>query len=308
VTPLVAALRARAGTTLGDSVGVRVTDTLGRTMAGVPVRWEAEQGAAQAVGGRTDSLGVASARWVLGGSTGTQRLRAIVGGPDSRIAPVTLSAVATAGPAARLVLAAGDRQRGATGATLSRPIVVRIVDEAGNPAAGTTVSVAPSAGSVRDSSLVSDANGAVTVPWTMGRSAGAATLTLRVDGIEHPVQVRAMAMPGAPANLTFDDAPAGAGRRAGVKHLLAVVADVYGNPVPETQVSFHARSGTVAPARGVTDAHGRIAIAWTAGARAGDQQLSAAVRGSSVTGRFQMGHVEQAGAERPLPKPKKRAR
>src|SRR5207244_5275117 len=70
VAPVAAALRARAGGALGDSVGVRITDSSGRALVGVPVRWTAVDGAVAGRGLRTDSTGIARARWTLAARTG----------------------------------------------------------------------------------------------------------------------------------------------------------------------------------------------------------------------------------------------
>jgi len=59
VSALAASLGAEAGSPLGDSVGVRVTDSTGRALAGVPVTWTALNGSVRPIDPRTDSLGVA---------------------------------------------------------------------------------------------------------------------------------------------------------------------------------------------------------------------------------------------------------
>jgi len=64
-------LSGRAGDELPDSVAVRVTDSSGRVLPDVPVRWTLlDGGAFQAENSRTDSLGVVAARWTLARKTG----------------------------------------------------------------------------------------------------------------------------------------------------------------------------------------------------------------------------------------------
>src|SRR3954469_24679452 len=108
-------LTGHAGDQLADTLAVRVTDSVGRVLPDVPVRWVTiDGGSVQALTGRTDSLGIASARWTLSKRTGVQRVRAQVGiGSGLGIPPVTISAAATAGPAAGLVVTSGDNQRAA---------------------------------------------------------------------------------------------------------------------------------------------------------------------------------------------------
>jgi hypothetical protein len=120
----------------------------------------------------------------------------------------------------------------------------------------------------------------------MGRSAGACALVARVQGIAKPLEVHAHATASRAANLSFDDAPPAKGAPAGTRRLVAVVADIYGNPVPDSPVTFTARSGTVSPARAVTDAHGRVTLAWRPSGTVSEQRLQGAVRGTDVAGAY----------------------
>src|SRR4051812_63013 len=71
VTSLVEHLSGKAGNELPDSVAIRVTDSTGRVLPDVPVRWTlVDGGMLDSAASRTDSLGVASARWVLAKRTG----------------------------------------------------------------------------------------------------------------------------------------------------------------------------------------------------------------------------------------------
>jgi hypothetical protein len=245
----------------------------------------------EAVAARTDSLGVARAHWTLAKKTGTQRLRAQVGvGSGGRsIPPVTISAVALAGAPAGVVVVSGDAQRGAAGAALATPIIVRVVDANGSGVAHAALQLAPSSGSVPDSALTTDAQGMAKVRWTMGRVAGEHSLAVRVEGVKKLLKLAAQTVPAAPANLSFDDAPAPE-KHGKTKdrshHLYAVVTDLYGNPVPDVKVGFTTKSGTVTPARAVSDTRGRAALTWTPGTRAGEQTLVGAVRSTDVKGSY----------------------
>ena len=303
IAALAGHLRARAGARLDDSVGVRLTDSAGRALSGIPVRWTAVHGTVDAIAARTDSAGVARARWTLGPKTGTQRLRAIIGSADSRIAPTEISATALSGPASAIVLVSGEKQEIAAGKLLARPIVLRVVDQAGNPAAEVPVSLTPSAGTVSEPAPVTDSLGLVKIRWTMGHSAGDYTLAARVEGVKKALKVTARGTPASPANLTFDDVPppkgaavakSGAAKkgvpakpaRPGPRHLVALVTDIYGNPVADTPVTFSAGAGAVTPARAVTDARGRVAVQWTMGPSPADLRLRGTVRGTDVTGAY----------------------
>jgi hypothetical protein len=296
VTALAEQLRARAGVLLADSVGVRLTDSTGHALGDVPVRWTAIDGSVEAVAPRTDSLGIARARWTLASKTGTQRLRAYVGGTISRVAPVTVVATSLPGAPAIIVVVSGDRQRSAAGTALPKPVVLRALDANGNGAADVPVMISLSGGAVPDTELVTDSAGFAKTRWTLGHSAGDYSLAVHVEGIKRLLKVGARATPAAPANLSFDDAPAGEkSSRLRVKRLFALVTDIYGNPVSDAPVNLSVKSGAITPARAVTDAKGRVAVTWVLGAKTGDQALSGIVRGTDVRGAY-LTQVMQSGA------------
>ena len=303
VVSLVERVSGQAGEKVADSVAVRVTDSTGRFLADVPVRWTVvDGGSVESTSPRTDSLGVASAHWTLARKTGTQRLRAQVGGGSVLgIPPVTISATALAGAATAIVIVSGDGQRSPAGEPLPRAIVLRVVDLNASGVAGASLSLAASGGVLSDTALVTDSAGVARTRWTMGHSAGDYTLAVHHDGLKKLLKVVAHAAPAAPANLAFDDMPGEKRSRdsAKGKRLFALVTDVYGNPVPEAKVGFSVKSGTVTPTRAVSDARGRAALTWKLGSKPGEQTLIGVVRGSDVRGEY----VTQVGGRDPVTKP-----
>ena len=302
VVSLVERVSGQAGDLLRDTVAIRVTDSAGRVLADVPVRWTAvDGGSVESLSARTDSLGVASARWTLSKKTGMQRLRAQVGGGSALgVPPVTIDATALAGAASAIAVVSGDGQRAAAGAQLPRSIVVRVVDANGASVVGAALSLAPSGGNLSDSTLVTDSTGTARTRWTMGHSAGDYTLAVHLEGVKKLLKIAAHATPAAPANLAFDDMPGEKRSKESVKvkKLFALVTDVYGNPVPEARVNFSVKSGTVTPSRAVSDARGRAPLTWKLGSKTGEQTLSGVVRGSDVTGEY----VTQVGGREPVSK------
>src|ERR1700682_1685855 len=294
-----------AGDALPDSVAIRVTDSSGRVLPDVPVRWTpVAGGSVQAGNARTDSLGVVSARWTLARKTGPQRLRGQVGVASGLgIPPVTISASALAGAASAIVVISGNGQHASAGAELPKSVVLRVVDENGSAVAGAALTLAPSGGVVADSGLSTDSLGYARTRWTMGHSAGDYTLAGHVDGVKKLLKVTARATPATAANLAFDDVPREKRLRDSTKQkkLFAVVTDVYGNPVPDGRGNFKVKSGTVTPARVVSDLKGRAALTWKLGSAPGEQRLMGVVRGTDVTGEY----VTQVGgvAREPLAKP-----
>jgi hypothetical protein len=285
-----------AGRALGDVMQLRVTDTVGHVFSDVPVSWHALDGAVEPLAARTDSAGIARARWTLGPRAGTQRLRAQVGTPHggAAIAPVTITATALAGAAARIVVASGDRQRGTVGAPLRRPIVVRVLDETGNGVTDAALVASVSAGTLIDTVARTDSSGSATLLWTLGRSTGSQTLHLRTNGSK-PLDVVAQASAGAPANLAFALVRRSSAR-AGTRNLVATVTDLYGNPVPNAKLGLTAKSGSVTPSHAATDARGTVALTWTPG---GGAVLVGAIAGTDVRERYAVhatAAVQQAGA------------
>ena len=179
----------------------------------------------------------------------------------------------------------GDDQHAVVGATLSKAITVMVTDAHGNRVSGVPVVLSPSGGTVPDTALRSDSAGVVRTRWTMGRAAGRLTLALHVDGITTLIAVRAHALPASPANLTFDDAPPAHGGRS-VRRLAALVTDAYGNPVPDVPLHFTTHAGSVTPARGVTDTHGRVSLAWTIAQHTGELMLTGIALGHDVTATY----------------------
>ena len=289
-------LSATAGATITDSVAIRVTDSTGRALVDVPVRWTAlSGGSAEAVDARTDSTGVARAHWTLAKRTGAQRLKAEVGGASAHaVPPVLLSAHAVAGAAANVAVASGDNQHAAAGSELPKVIVIQVTDASGSGVADVPLALSLSGGAVADSAPHTDSLGRARIRWTMGHGAREYTLAVHVDGIKPLLKVSAHATPARAANLSFEDGPASRTHAKGAHSLYALVTDVYGNPVPDAPVRFMTKSGVVTPSRAVTDAKGRSTVTWTPGAAAGEQTLLGSVHSTDVTGTYV---VEIAGRE-----------
>jgi hypothetical protein len=272
-------------------VQLRITDSTGRVLPDVPVSWHALDGTAEPLAARTDSTGIARARWTLGPAAGTQRLRAQVGSAHggAAIPPVTFTATALAGAAARMVVLSGDRQSGTVAAPLRRPIIVRVLDAAGNGVADAALVVSVASGTLLDTLVRTDSIGNAALHWILGRSAGSQTMSVRLNGLAASLHVIASAEPGAPANLDFDEvrsSPAEASKRK----LVAAVTDLYGNPVPNAKLTLTAKGGRVSPSRAVSNVRGAVPLTWTPGV---GSALSGAIAGTDVRETFTL-HVGPA--------------
>jgi hypothetical protein len=274
------------GGQVGDTlpVGIRVIDSLGIGLADVPVSWSAlDGGAVAAPASRTDSLGEARATWKLGPKAGRQRARVQVGNPRTMPA-FTATASAGAGAPASVVVKSGDRQLGSVGAALKLPLVLRTVDRHGNTVPGAAVRLEPAAGKLADSSIVTDSAGQAKVLWTLGRAAGLQRMTIRLTGDTAETEATALARPGKPAKVAFVSPPGTAkpGRPL-PKPLVVRVTDEYGNPLGGQTIVFKPSSGSVVPARGLTDADGRTTVRWTLGPKSRQPELAGTVAGSGVS-------------------------
>ncbi|MBL8997251.1 MAG: Ig-like domain-containing protein [Gemmatimonadetes bacterium] len=237
---------------------VRVTDTLGVALAGVRVAWSTPDGGTVAGVERTDSAGSAGAHWTLGRRAGSQRLLVQVG--NARFIPATtLRAVAVPGPAAALVVLSGDGQRAVAGAAL-KPLVAQVRDTAGNPVAGARVTAKLAAGSLRDTTLTTGADGRVTMHWTLGTKPGEQRVELRVEGAPARTTVTASGRVGPAAAI---EVTAQSGAPNGRVRLVARVRDENGNAVMNAPLALAATAGTLSGARVWTDSTGRALVTWT---------------------------------------------
>jgi hypothetical protein len=217
---------------------------------------------------------------------------------------VTITATALAGAPARMLVVAGDRQRGTVGAPLRRPVVVRVLDAAGNGVPDAALVVSVSSGTLLDTLVRTDSSGSCVLRWTLGRSAGRHTLGVHADGLVKSLHVEAWAQSGAAANLAFDEVH-GFPLRASKRRLVATATDLYGNPVPNATLRLTAKGGHVSPSRAVTDGRGAVPLTWTPGS---GTAVSGAIAGTDVRETFALhagGAVRQAGAPIPPSAPTK---
>lgn len=287
VVPPAETLAGRAGQPLSEPVRVRVVDSIGAPLADVPIAWEADAASTiTAEAGRTDSLGEARARWILGPKSGTQHAYAQVG--SGRAIPrLGLTATALPGPAASLAVVRPTPLRGVVGKPIGA-VNLRVSDESGNPVPGVAVTARASIGSVSVRAPVTDSLGRVALIWTLGTAAGTQRLGASAQGVARPVELTARARSGAVARIALEGVPPSAtAGRALPKPVAVVATDAYGNVVPGAQVVFSSRAGKVTPSRASTDSTGRAQAQWVLGSKPGDQVLEAALKGGGkrVTGK-----------------------
>jgi Bacterial Ig-like domain (group 1) len=184
----------------------------------------------------------------------------------------------------------GD-QTGTVGEPLGDPLVVQVMTPRENPVEGRKVAFlvdAGSAGQVSPDTAVTDAEGKATARWTLGTVPGEYLVTARLvdsDVAPQVAEFHAAVNPGAPDALSAASDQSQPGRRKQQVPAAPVVlvADRFGNPVPNASVVWQvaAGEGTVSEPVTVTDANGTATTQWILGDRIGLQRLTAAVEGIS---------------------------
>ncbi|MFI5311215.1 MAG: beta strand repeat-containing protein [Gemmatimonadales bacterium] len=187
----------------------------------------------------------------------------------------------TPSPVPRLALIGGGGQTALASTLLAQPIVVQVLDAAGNASAGRTVTFAVTGGggSVAPGSGATDASGMVSTSWTLGALVGSQSITVSSAGVGAvTVTATATAASAGPSVLSL---VSGGAQSATAGTMLAPitvkVSDASGNPIAGGTVTFAVTTGggSVAPSSGTTDAQGLMTTTWTLGPTPGAQTMTA---------------------------------
>jgi adhesin/invasin len=275
-----------AGLAGASPIRVRVTDSAGVALDGVPVRWSAPDGGSVVGPERTDSLGLASAEWTFGPRAGRQRLLAQVGNPRTAL-PLGITGVALPGAPAAITLDGGQGQRGIVGTPLGKPVIVTVRDSRGNPVPGVTVTPVPDKGGGAAEPGTTDARGRAALTWTLGTGAGEQVLWVRLAAVDSVLRVRATAGAALPARISIRALPGKAGVTE--QRLEASVVDAHGNPVPGVYLAVSAGSGRLAATRVRSDQAGRAAIGWTPAKPGAESRLTVRLIGGNLKATHALG-------------------
>ena len=272
---------ASIGSPLAAPLVVVVRDAFGNAVgAGTSVQWSVVSGAATLSSGETTTGadGAASVSVTLGTATGEVRIRGSLGSGQT----VDFTATAAVGAPAAISIVDGNDQVARVVSTLPRELVVRVVDQQGNPTPGVQILWADTVnGSLSPSrATTTDADGRASVAWTLGRRAGQQTATAQVEGLAlAPVRFTATATPAAPdiVRIISGDGQSGTVGNALGQPLVVEVRDVFNNLVPGETVQWMiiSGSGTPAPASSVANASGQASTVLTLGGQAGEVRVRA---------------------------------
>ena len=172
---------AAAGTAVPVPPSVKLLSTTGKPLAGLEVSFASSaDGQVSPVKQTTNAQGIATlTSWTLPKRAGSHQLTASSAG----VAPLVISATATAGLAARIARVSPEQSTGTVGTDVAIPPSVLVSDINDNPVPGISVSFATSSnGRIRAPNALTDANGiARSEGWTLGTVAGLQTLQASVD-------------------------------------------------------------------------------------------------------------------------------
>ncbi len=265
---------------------VQVVDAAGNPVAGTTVTFSTQSGGSVAPdSGTSGSDGKVSAGGILGGVAGKQVFTASAAGLNS----IDFTETATAGIANALKIVSGNDQTSTVGWYLPLPLVVEVVDSAGNPVAGVTVSLTgPSVTFL--SPLVTGGDGQASFePVAIGTTVGTNSFTAASNGLASVVFTET-GTPDFAAKIIVvrGDGQSGAIGTRLANPLVAKVEDFYGNVVPGSVVTFAAigGGGSVSPASGTTDAAGEVSTTATLGPSAGTDSFAAASLDSGASAIF----------------------
>ena len=202
--------------------------------------------------------------WTLGPRVGVDTLTITVEG----LAPITVTATATAGPAAAITTSSPTNFSARVAESPATSPRVRVTDAFGNPLASAQIRLALSGGGSVSSALTTNANGEADITdWAFSTRAGTNVLTLTAGNAT--LLFTANLAPSDPVEITPLE---GDGQSAFAGSVLSAVrvrvSDRYGNGIPDQPISFAVTggSGSLASTGGQTGADGTIVVpTWTLG-------------------------------------------
>jgi hypothetical protein len=278
-----AALQVVSGDAQQDTVGkelaapvvVRVVDAEGRPVAGQAVNFRVTGGGGSVFAGAavTGADGIVRERWTLGTSTAdaqTLEARAVDNSTGAGLVFGAFTATPLADAPAVMEYVSGNGQRGAPGAELGDSLLVRLLDEYGNPTPGVTVTFTPGtgAGTLSRTTDVTSATGHASTRWTLDPAArGLRSVAAAAGDVATAFEARAVVPPGPPARLVVVSGDEQLGRVGEPLplHNVVRVEDANGNPVPGVTVRFGHPSfaSRLDPPVAVTDDEGLARTRWT---------------------------------------------
>ena len=270
-------------TVLATSASVRVVVRAnGAPRAGVAVAWTVNGATNATTSTTTGSDGVSTLSFAFGSKAASYDVRAAVPARPE-LPPVSFSGSAVPGHAAVLRVVSGSGQSDSATARLHDDFVVQAADSHGNATAGVPVdwAVAAGGGSISQSRTTADSTGSAAARYTLGRTAGANSVTATLHGADAKASFQVMASPANPAKLII---VSGNNQTAEAGHALASdyvveVADSYGNPVAGVAIDWAIASGggRLSASQATSGADGLGATRLTLGSMVAEQSANSSL-------------------------------
>jgi len=236
-------------------------------------------------------------------------------GPARRVALVVLAFVALScgggvtdlvippeplpGPLASVTIVSGDRQTAGVGQALGQPIVVVVRDAAQRPLAGKPVrfTANDSTDRLRDSLVLTDANGVASTQWTLGQHAFLKGYSVTAQAYESSGEQPRATVAFTASALRVQFWTLTRRVRSGETVPITIqLVDEANNHAANVKVRFitAAGSGSVSPATAVTSSAGTASASWTLSSAVGSQEYSVAL-GDALGGSAQTRFAVMAG-------------
>lgn len=185
----------------------------------------------------------------------------------------------------------GDKQVADVGARLADPLIVRLLDQAGNPIPDRTVVwvVKAGGGLVTPTTGMTDAQGYASAEWTLGAAPGPNAVEAQVPEVGAVTFSATAVAPGPPGpgpdpsgtRSSLDADPRSIPMGTGVSTITVTVRDAAGNPVPGATVVLSATgTGNTLTQPGAPTGADGIAVGTLQAATPGDRTVSATVNGT----------------------------
>ena len=260
---------APAFTPLANPLKIQATDPYsGAALADVTVTFSdgGKGGTFNPSSAVTDNSGFVSTSYTVPKVAGNYRITASASG----LASAFLTETAVPGPAAKLGVRSGNKQTAPAGTVLPIALTSKLQDQYGNGISGVPVSMDDGGkGGVFTPSCsisnpcITDAGGFVRVQYQLPTTAG--TYTIKATGGGFTAKFIEYATSGSATNIVptggnNQTAPAGTELP---QALIALVSDLYGNPVSGVGVTFNAAGGSFGPNRVNTDNTGTATHTYT---------------------------------------------
>ena len=279
----------QAGSILPSQLRVRVEDAYNNGVPGVTGTFVDKSGAGtlNPSSALSNSTGFVMASYQLPNADGTYKISANASGV---VTTVQFVESATGDAPASLSVVSGSNQLAPANTVLPQPLVALVSDESGNPVSGVSVVFSASSGTFTGNPALTGANGQASVGYTTGANPGSFTITANVNGLTTQFAENVTTY-GAPASVTVSggNSQTGAAGTALPLPLTVVVADQYGNPVPNISVLYsdNGSGGTFSsPNPANTDNTGTASVSYTLSRAVGAVSISATAAGVNNAAMF----------------------